>query len=135
MKVVGPSRTPGDVAEGHRDSSAVVTALRAVDQETEQVAVDAVSKALASGIQEQLAPFTRHTDALLVDMKAEENRLHEAIAKIDAEIAKAQAILDEQIRTLTEAHDRRKAELTAEREDALFAFSGITAMREKLKRP
>ena len=76
-----------------RDSSQTVTALRSLDftaAETQAKAVEAVGKALAGQVQDQITPFTRHTDALLVDMQAEENRLHEALGKCDAELAKAE---------------------------------------------
>jgi hypothetical protein len=117
-----------------RDSSQTVTALRAIDLTAANDArtVEAVSKALAGHVHEQIAPFTRHTDALLVDMQAEENRLHEALGKCDAELAKAEAAFDEQVKALSEALERRRAELKAERDDAMFAFSGIQVMREHL---
>ncbi len=118
-----------------RDSSQTVTALRSLDfntAATQSLAVDAVSKALAGQVQEQITPFTRHTDALLVDMQAEENRLHEALAKCDAELAKAEAAFDEQVKALADALERRRSELNAEREDCMFAFSGIGVMRDHL---
>jgi hypothetical protein len=118
-----------------RDSSQTVTALRTVDSKTaatQASAVEAVSKALSGQLQEQITPFTRHTDALLVDMKAEENRLHEALGKCDAELAKAEETFDEQVRGLAEVVERRKAELNAEREDCMFAFSGIRVIRDHL---
>jgi hypothetical protein len=117
-----------------RDSSQTVTALRTVDFNTAppQVrSVEALSDAPAEHVKEQIA-FTRHTDALLVDMKAEENRLHEALAKCDAELAKAEEAFDDQVKALTEALERRRAELKAERDDCMFAFSGIQAMRDHL---
>ena len=118
-----------------RDSSQTVTALRSLDfnaAATQAKAVDAVSKALAGQVEEQITPFTRHTDALLVDMQAEENRLHEALGKCDAELAKAEAIFEEQVKVLGEALERRRSELNAEREDCMFAFSGIRVMRDHL---
>jgi len=118
-----------------RDSSQTVTALRSVDfkaSATQAKAVDAVTKALTGQVQEQITPFTRHTDALLVDMQAEENRLHEALGKCDAELAKAEATFEEQVKVLAEALERRRSELDAEREDCMFAFSGIRAMRDHL---
>jgi hypothetical protein len=118
-----------------RDSSQTVTALRTLDSAaaaTQSKAVEAVTKALSGQVQEQIAPFTRHTDALLVDMQAEENRLHEALAKCDTELAKAEAAFDEQVKTLADALERRRSELNAEREDCMFAFSGIRVMRDHL---
>jgi predicted phage gp36 major capsid-like protein len=118
-----------------RDSSQTVTALRSVDINagaTQAKAVEAVTKALTGQVQVQVAPFTRHTDALLVDMKAEENRLHEALAKCDAELAKAEAAFDDQVKALAEGLERRRTELNAERDDCMFAFSGIRAMRDHL---
>ena len=118
-----------------RDSSQTVTALRSLDLNTattQAKAVEAVSQALAGQVQEQITPFTRHTDALLVDMQAEENRLHEALSKVDAELAKAEAIFDEQVKTLAAALERRRSELNAERDDCMFAFSGIRVMRDHL---
>jgi hypothetical protein len=118
-----------------RDSSQTVTALRSIDfnaAATQSRAVEAVSKALAGQVQEQITPFTRHTDALLVDMQAEENRLHEALSKCDAELAKAEAAFDEQVKALADVLERRRSELNAEREDCMFAFSGIGAMRDHL---
>ena len=116
-----------------RDSSQTVTALRSLDFNAAATqARDAVSKALAGQVQEQIAPFTRHTDALLVDMQAEENRLHEALGKCDAELAKAEAAFDEQVKALADALERRRSELNAEREDCMFAFSGIRIMRDHL---
>ena len=99
---------------------------------SQAMAVEAVSKALTGQVQEQIAPFTRHTDTLLVDMQAEENRLHEALSKCDAELAKAEAAFDEQVKALADALERRRTELNAERDDAMFAFSGIRVMREHL---
>jgi len=118
-----------------RDSSQTVTALRSLDfnaSATQAKAVEAVGKALTGQVQEQIKPFTRHTDALLVDMQAEENRLHEALGKCDAELAKAEATFEEQVKVLAEALERRRSELDAEREDCMFAFSGIRAMRDHL---
>jgi hypothetical protein len=118
-----------------RDSSQIVTALRTVDNSaaaTQAKVVEAVSKALTGQVQEQITPFTRHTDALLVDMQAEENRLHEALGKCDAELAKAEATFEEQVKGLAEALERRRTELNAERDDVMFAFSGIRAMRDHL---
>jgi hypothetical protein len=118
-----------------RDNSQTVTALRTVDfnaAPTQVRTVEAVSDALTAHVQEQITPFTRHTDALLVDMKAEENRLHEALAKCDAELAKAEAAFDDQVKALTAALERRRTELKAERDDCMFAFSGIQAMRDHL---
>ena len=118
-----------------RDSSQTVTALRTLDVNaaaTQAKAVEAVSKALKGQVQGQITPFTRHTDALLVDMQAEENRLHEALAKCDAELAKSEATFDEQVKGLAEALERRRSELNAEREDCVFAFSGIRVMRDHL---
>ena len=58
--------------------------------------------------------------------------LHEALSKCDAELAKAEAAFDEQVKALADALERRRTELNAERDDAMFAFSGIRVMREHL---
>jgi hypothetical protein len=47
-------------------------------------------------------------------------------------LAKAEAAFEDQVKALAEALERRRAELKAERDDCMFAFSGIQAMREHL---
>jgi hypothetical protein len=44
-------------------------------------------------------------------MQAEENRLHEALATCDAELAKAEEAFDDQFKGLAEALERRRGEL------------------------